>query len=144
MIYPQSTTYALEALGFMAALDPGATVKTRELAETLKIPEHFLGKVMSQLVKKRLISSSKGPTGGFALAVDPTKVTLYRILAALDSLSALEEDCVMGLSKCSDDKPCALHEAWRSFRDSAVSRAQKLTLSQLADVVTSKLNIYDE
>ena len=128
MIYPQSTTYALEALGYMAALEPGATVKTRELAETLNIPEHFLGKVMSQLVKKRLISSAKGPTGGFALAVDPSKVTLYRILAALDSLRALEEECVMGLSRCSDKAPCALHESWSKFRDSAVARAQKLTL----------------
>lgn len=140
MIYQQSTTYALEALAYMAALENGSTVKTRELAEILEIPEHFLGKVMSQLVKKKLISSSKGPTGGFSLAVDSEKITLYRILATLDGLTVLEEDCVMGLNECSESTPCALHQYWTNFRTEAVQRAQKLTLSELAETIVRKLH----
>ncbi|MBN4076575.1 Rrf2 family transcriptional regulator, partial [Gemmatimonas aurantiaca] len=121
-------------------LEPQTTVKTRQIAETLEIPEHFLGKVMSQLVKKKLVSSAKGPSGGFALAVDPNKITLYRILATLDGLSVLEEDCVMGLNECSESTPCALHNYWVNFRAEAVQRAQKLTLTELADTIVRKLD----
>ena len=65
MIYPQATSYAIEALAFIAGLEGGTSVKTRQLSEALDIPGQYLGKVMTQLVKKKYISSSKGPTGGF-------------------------------------------------------------------------------
>ena len=52
MIYPQATSYAIEALAFVAGLDAGATVKTRQLSEILEIPEQYLGKVMTELVQK--------------------------------------------------------------------------------------------
>lgn len=139
MIYSQSTLYAVEALGYMASLPEGQLVKVKELASVLEMPEHFLGKVLSQLVKKKFISSVKGPTGGFSLVVDPGNVTLYRILAALDSLQGLEDNCVMGLKKCSPEEPCALHDIWVNFREEAVGRAQKLTLSEFSKIVMAKL-----
>ncbi len=141
MIYPQATSYAIEALAFVAGLDVGATVKTRQLSEILEIPEQYLGKVMTQLVKKKYISSTKGPTGGFELAVDPDKITLYRVMASLDSLTPLEEDCVMGLGKCSSDTPCAFHERWTKFKDQVTSEAQKLTLTDLSKILLNKMRM---
>lgn len=139
MIYPQATSYAIEALAFIAGLEPGTPVKTRQLSDILDIPEQYLGKVMTQLVKKKYISSSKGPTGGFELTVDPERVTLYRIIASLDSLTPLEEDCVMGLGKCSSDTPCAFHDRWTKFKDQAIAEAQKLTLNDLSKILLNKM-----
>lgn len=139
MIYPQATSYAIEALAFIAGLDPGTPVKTRQLSDILDIPEQYLGKVMTQLVKKKYINSSKGPTGGFELTVDPERVTLYRVIASLDSLTPLEEDCVMGLGKCSSDTPCAFHERWTKFKDQAIAEAQKLTLTDLSKILLNKM-----
>jgi len=141
LIYPQATSYAIDALAFVAGLDAGTTIKTRELSEILDIPEQYLGKVMTQLVKKRYISSSKGPTGGFELAVDPEKVTLYRVIASLDSLTPLEEDCVMGLGKCSSETPCAFHERWTKFKDQVIGEAQKLTLTDLSKILLNKMRM---
>lgn len=139
MIYPQATSYAIEALAFIAGLDPETAVKTRQLSEILEIPEQYLGKVMTQLVKKKYISSAKGPTGGFELTVDPEKVTLYRVIASLDSLTPLEEDCVMGLGKCSSDTPCAFHERWTKFKDQVIGEAQKLTLADMSKILLNKM-----
>jgi len=139
LIYPQATSYAIEALAFIAGLDPGTPVKTRQLSDILDIPEQYLGKVMTQLVKKKYINSSKGPTGGFELTVDPERVTLYRVIASLDSLTPLEEDCVMGLGKCSSDTPCAFHERWTKFKDQAIAEAQKLTLTDLSKILLNKM-----
>lgn len=139
MIYPQATAYAIEALAFIAGLEPGTPVKTRQLSDILDIPEQYLGKVMTQLVKKKYISSTKGPTGGFELTVDPERVTLYRVIASLDSLTPLEEDCVMGLGKCSSDTPCAFHDRWTKFKDRAIAEALKLTLADLSKILLNKM-----
>ncbi len=139
MIYSQATTYSLEALAFLASAPKDATIKVRDLAKTLSIPEYFLGKLLSQLVKKRFVKSSKGPTGGFSLAVDPSKITLYRILAAIDSLTVLEEQCVMGLKKCTDETPCALHDSWVRFKKDAIKKSQELTLTELSKIIIAKL-----
>lgn len=139
MIYPQATAYAIEALAFMSGLDESKAVKARQLSKILNIPQQYLGKVMTQLVKKKYIKSTKGPTGGFVLAVDPTKVTLYRIMAALDSLTPLEENCVMGLRQCSAETPCAFHEKWVKFKEQAIAEAQNLTLDNLAEILLKKM-----
>lgn len=141
MIYPQATSYAIEALAFLAGLDSGTPVKTRQLSEILKIPEQYLGKVMTQLVKKKYISSSKGPTGGFELIINPEKITLYRVMASLDSLTPLEEDCVMGLGKCSSETPCAFHDRWTKFKEQVVSEAQLLTLRDLSKILLNKMRM---
>lgn len=141
MIYPQATSYAIEALAFIAGLEPGTPVKTRQLSDILDIPEQYLGKVMTQLVKKKYISSSKGPTGGFELTVDPDRITLYRVMASLDSLTPLEEDCVMGLGKCSSETPCAFHDRWTKFKDQVINEAQNLTLTDLSRILLNKMRM---
>lgn len=125
----------------MSGLEGGISVKTRQLSEILGIPEQYLGKVMTQLVKKKYITSSKGPTGGFELAVDPEKVTLYRVMASLDSLTPLEEECVMGMGKCSSETPCAFHERWTKFKDQVIIEAQKLTLKDLSKILLNKVRL---
>jgi Rrf2 family protein len=141
LIYPQATSYAIEALAFIAGLGEGTSVKTRQISDILEIPEQYLGKVMTQLVKKKYISSSKGPTGGFELTVDPEKVTLYRIMASLDSLTPLEEDCVMGLGKCSSETPCAFHDRWSKFKEQVIAESQKLTLIDMSKILLNKMRM---
>lgn len=144
MLYPQSTAYAIEALGFLATLPPGSTVKVRDISLKLEIPEQYLAKVLSQLVRKKFVTSTKGPTGGFMLAVDPDQVTLYRIMAATDSLTSLEDECCMGLRSCSNQTPCAFHEQWLRFKETVVSKAQQLTLTDLSKIVVAKFRLEDQ
>jgi Rrf2 family iron-sulfur cluster assembly transcriptional regulator len=145
MIYPRQTVYSLEALGYMATQTPGKSIKVRELAEKLKIPRHFLGKVLTELVKKQFVSSTKGPSGGFVLSVDPSDVTVYRILSDLDALSKLEQNCVMGLIDCDQEHPCALHRQWMDFKSNAIDRTQNLTLEDYARLlVNKKINRFEE
>jgi len=56
----------------------------KNIAEQEQIPAHFLAKILQQLARKGLLRSSKGPTGGFAMRVDPAEVRLLDIVEALD------------------------------------------------------------
>ncbi len=132
MIYPQSVSYAIESLSFLAGLKPNTFVKVRSIANELSIPEHYLGKIFTLLVRKKITVSAKGPTGGIALAHDPAKLTLYTILEALDALEQIEENCVLGLSSCSCNESCPFHNEWGKFKEKLSSISRKTTLASLA------------
>ena len=138
MIYPRQTVYSLEALGYMATQPLGKSIKVKELAGKLDIPRHFLGKILTELVKKHFLSSTKGPAGGFVLAVNPENITIYRVLAELGALSKLEDSCIMGLSECNCQAPCAFHNIWAEFKESAVLKTQKLTLEKFSKTFVRK------
>ena len=132
MVYPQSVTYALEALCQLARTAPGNYLKAREISSELGIPEHFLSKVLTQLVRRGLLVSQKGPTGGVALARAPRKISIQDVLQALDAGEALKDRCVLGMNNCSDRAACPFHDQWGKFRAGVVAVAKKTTLAQLA------------
>ncbi len=138
MIFPRQIVYSLEALSYLASLEIRRTVKVKDLAKKLNIPRHYLGKVLTELEKKRLVTSIKGPCGGFTLAVNPVNITLHRILAALNGLEKLEDSCVMGLDSCNSDRPCVLHDLWTQFKDDTILRSQKLTLEEFSSRLFKK------
>ena len=139
MIYHRQIVYSLEALGYLASRTDNKQVNVKELAEELHIPRHFLGKVLTELVKRELVTSTKGPSGGFRLAVSAESISLYRILAVLGGLTKLESTCIMGMGDCTAHDPCVLHELWLEFREKAVSKTQKLTLEEFSQTFTNKL-----
>lgn len=141
MIYPRHIVYSLEALAYMATQPANKYLKVHEIAAVLNIPRHFLGKVLTDLVKKRLVTSIKGPAGGFILAARPSSISIYRILAELGALTKLEDSCVMGFRDCTENTPCAFHNLWSEFKIGAISQTQKLTLEEFAATLFKKLPI---
>ncbi|MCP4567446.1 MAG: Rrf2 family transcriptional regulator [FCB group bacterium] len=133
MIYPQTVIYALEALCHLARLSPKAYHKVKDISSELDIPPHFLGKILTQLVRKKLIVSSKGPTGGVALAKAPGRITIQDVLKALDAQDILDDKCILGLEECSDHASCPFHKEWARFKKGIASVAGKTTLKQLAE-----------
>lgn len=55
-----------------------------EIAERIGSSKHHVAKVMQRLVKEGMISSNRGPSGGFILKVDPKEVTLLQIYEAIE------------------------------------------------------------
>lgn len=141
MLFTQMISYAIEVLALLAAVPAEKAVTSRQLALVLQIPPQYLSKVMTHLVKKKFVTSATGPTGGFSLAIEPSKVTLYRIMASLDAVQTLEDECVMGLGKCSSATPCALHDGWTAFKQGAIEKAQQLTLNEISGVLLTKLRV---
>ena len=138
MIYPQSTVYALESLRYLAGLPKGTVVKAKAVAVKLDIPEHFLAKILTDLARKKMVSSTKGPNGGVALSIDPKKVTLLKILEALDGLINLKDECVMGLKNCSGHDNCVFHESWAKFKKEILAKSKNMTLADLSSPITDK------
>jgi Rrf2 family iron-sulfur cluster assembly transcriptional regulator len=115
IIFSRQCEYALQAVSYLALQPQGKLVSIKELTRRLKIPYHFLGKILQKLVRKKILVSRNGHDGGFALAVSTEKITLYKIIEVIDG-TEFEHKCVMGFSECSGKSPCSVHDQWEKSR----------------------------
>ena len=115
----------------------------KQIAAEEDIPTHFLAKILQQLARKGLLRSSKGPTGGFSLRVPADEVRLLDIVEALDGLTEYEK-CASGLSECSDDMPCPLHDSWKGLRSRIMDYLGRNTIADLAKALEQKRRMIDK
>lgn len=120
ILFSRHCEYALQAVSYLALQPKGRMASIKEMTKLLKIPYHFLAKILQDLVYKGLLISQKGPGGGFALATVPEKITLFHIVEAIDGTDFANR-CVMGFSECSGKNPCAAHERWKELRENIYS-----------------------
>ena len=76
----RAASYALQALGYMAQQPDDRAIASHVIARERGIPERFLLKVLKPLVEKRLLTSIKGPNGGYRLAKPVEEISLLEIL----------------------------------------------------------------
>ena len=137
MIYSRSAEYAIRAFVHLAQIPEGKYAMVKNIAEQEQIPAHFLAKILQQLARKGLLRSSKGPTGGFAMRVDPSEVRLLDIVEALDGLAPFQQ-CASGLAECNDDMPCSMHDSWVALRSRIMDYLGRNTILDLAKALDQK------
>ena len=77
--------YALAAIIRIASESAsGDTVSVNSIAEKLGISKIYLEQVFAQLKKSGLLSSVKGPRGGYQLAKPLSAVTAWDVLSAIE------------------------------------------------------------
>lgn len=130
-IFSRQCEYALQAVLFLARKPQGEMTPIRELTRRLEIPYHFLGKILQDLTRKRLLVSLKGPTGGFGLAKPAEEITLFQIVEAVDGTEFFSE-CVLGFPECGGENPCPVHDRWGPLRDEIQSMLIGKNIGQLA------------
>ncbi|MCJ7757968.1 MAG: Rrf2 family transcriptional regulator [Gillisia sp.] len=104
-----SSKYAINAVLYLAVhTDETKKISAKEIADAINIPSPFLSKLLQILSRKKVISSTKGPGGGFYMTGKNLNINLIEIVKHIDGLDNFE-DCVLGLKKCSSEKPCPVH-----------------------------------
>jgi Rrf2 family iron-sulfur cluster assembly transcriptional regulator len=131
IIFSRQCEYALQAASYLALQPHGNMTPIKELSKKLKIPYHFLAKILQALTYKKLLVSQKGPSGGFALALTPEKITLFHIVEAIDGHD-LTKKCVMGFPQCSGKSPCAVHDHWAKLREGISSMLVTKSIAEMA------------
>ncbi len=122
--------YALRAVVYIVTEGKGASMRANEIAEALGVPANYLSKTLHQLARAGILSSERGPRGGFRLAGSPEQLSLADVLAPLDP-TWLECGCLLGLPSCSEVNSCALHERWKSVREPVCRFFQETTLAEV-------------
>jgi Rrf2 family transcriptional regulator, iron-sulfur cluster assembly transcription factor len=130
-----SCRYGIRAVIYLASqpLTDGNT-GIRKISNDLKLPTPFLAKILQQLAKQKILSSSKGPHGGFSLLKDPRKITLLDIVNTIDG-NDFFTDCIMHNGSCEgvkkDRKHCPLHEDYEKTRKNLTELFRNRTIYDL-------------
>lgn len=106
----QTAEYALRAVLHIAGSPSREPVPVGMIAEALDVPRNYLSKVLHTLAREEILSSVRGPHGGFSLAQDPETLTLAEVIAPFDPI---EDRCLLMRRRCSDHNPCVAHHEWK-------------------------------
>ena len=101
-----------------------------ELSEKQGITIKYLEKVISLLVKAKLIISIRGANGGYKLTKKPAECTIADILTATGDMPELSP-CVKNGKVCSRKKDCLSISCWDSLALLITNYLQSVTLEDL-------------
>ena len=122
--------YAIRAILYLAIhTDEKTKVGVKKIADELETPQPFLAKLLQQLTKAKLVSSTKGPNGGFYLSEKDKENAVWDIVKNIDGTSKFD-DCFLGLSKCSDENPCPVHFIVSPFKEKLLNNFRDKTIFQ--------------
>ncbi len=115
-MFSKSCQYAIQAVIYIACNGDGhKAIRLKEIAQAQDLPTHFLGKIMQDLVKKKILTSTKGPNGGFRLARNAEDIVLMDVYDIVDGIETFD-NCVIGFGTCSDVCPCPLHSKYEGIK----------------------------
>jgi Rrf2 family transcriptional regulator, iron-sulfur cluster assembly transcription factor len=138
-----TSKYAIRAMIYLA-INAGNANKTgiKKISSELVIPAPFLAKILQILARHKLLSSSKGPNGGFSLGRDAKKITLYEIVTVIDGGDIFEK-CLISLRTCNDENiPCPLHHKYQPLRNEIKHLFQQQDIGNLASDIRTQQKIY--
>ena len=132
-----SCRYGIRAVIYLAS-QPTSSGKTgiNKISSDLDLPQPFLAKILQQLVKKKILCSTKGPHGGFALLKDSKSITLLDIVNEIDG-DEIFTNCVIHNSSCrcvDENKiPCTLHDDYSETRKNLINLFSKKTIYEFVE-----------
>lgn len=133
-MFSKATEYALRATIYIAQKSsdknkPGMA----EIAKAIDSPQSFTAKILQLLTKNnKIVSSVRGPNGGFFLTDKAKKLPVRSILEAMGEDEVLEK-CVLGLKQCSEAKPCPMHTNYKLIKGQLIDLFETKSIQSLAD-----------
>jgi len=100
-----ASSIAVHSLALIAVSDE--MLNASQIAERLKLSKNHISKVLQLLAKFKIISATRGPSGGFTLLRCPDDVSVFEIMEIIDGRIGVAhcghedetcpfEDCVFG------------------------------------------------
>jgi Rrf2 family iron-sulfur cluster assembly transcriptional regulator len=138
--------YGIRAVIYLAA-NAGQEKKIgiKTISHELGIPTPFLGKILQSMAKHKILSSTKGPHGGFGLGKSAEKITLMDIILIIDGEDVLDM-CLIDLKTCkkidAEGSPCPIHGKYVSIRNQIVELFNQQTIAGLVKEMKENKEIH--
>jgi len=125
--------FAVTAMVDLAMRQTRGPVTLAAISERQHISLSYLEQLFGKLRRRTLVSSVRGPGGGYRLAKPMQSVTVADIVIAVDE--PLDATQCGGKENCADDKRCMTHELWATLNK---KMHEYLSSVSLADLVAQQ------
>lgn len=130
-----SSKYAIKAVLFLALnSSKNNKVTVKDIAKPINVPQAYIAKLLQDLVKVGIISSERGPKGGFYLDESNLAHSVMSIVNVIDGEEKLSS-CMLSLKKCNEEKPCPLHDILSPSRNEILNSLRKKTIKDIVNEV---------
>ncbi len=135
----RKTDYALVALALLGRRrsDGGGPVSARVVAEEFGLPQPLLMNILKELAQARIVTSTRGATGGYTLANDPAQISVLEVVTAIEGPVRLAQCCdglpIAGQGCAVEAAHCPAKGAVRRLHNRIVSLFEEMTLQDLLD-----------
>jgi len=129
----RAAAYAVFATAHLAENSNGTPIQGRDIAEACGIPSGHLLKILQQLVRAQILSSERGPAGGFVLRKPADEISLLEIVEAIEG--PISGDLL--LRNVAQSKQRALARLEKTCQDAAEYTKKLLSKTFVSDLVNS-------
>ena len=121
--------FAVTAMIDLALHSGDGPVTLAEISERQKISLSYLEQLFGKLRRQALVSSVRGPGGGYNLAKATDQVSVADIIVAVDE--PIDATQCGGKENCHDEHKCITHDLWVSLNERIFDYLRGVTLAQL-------------
>ncbi len=125
--------YAVMAMIDIAQQTPGRAVSLAEIAERQDISQEYLEQLFGKLRRAELVTSSRGPSGGYQLSRGSGDIQLSDVILAVDEdlrITRCSGDAVDG---CVKGEKCCAHDLWSSLGRQMMYFLESITLEDVVE-----------
>jgi Rrf2 family transcriptional regulator, iron-sulfur cluster assembly transcription factor len=122
--------YAVTALLDIALQADRRPIALIEIAHRQNLSLPYLEQLFCRLRKQGLVSSVRGPTGGYRLSQSASSITISMILQAVEE--RVDTTHCLGLQQCQQGERCLTHPLWSALNERIHQFLGTVTLSELS------------
>lgn len=122
--------FAVTAMMDLAMRTGNGPITLADISERQQISLSYLEQLFGRLRRHGLVSSVRGPGGGYRLAKALPQITVADIIQAVDE--PIDATGCHGLQNCKDDQKCLTHDLWENLNKVIFDYLHSVSLDDLA------------
>ena len=123
--------YAVTAMLDLALHQSEGPVSLAEIAIRQGISLSYLEQIFSRLRRSDLVSSTRGPGGGYRLSRSATGISVADVICAVDEMIDVRR--CGGMQNCQDEERCLTHDLWHDLSGQIQNFLTGIDLAQLVE-----------
>lgn len=133
-MFSKTAEYALRATFYIAQKGTKENkLSIDKIASAIGSPQPFTAKILQALAKNnKIISSVRGPGGGFFMTPRAKKLSVTSVLEAMNEKKTLTK-CVLGLPQCGSETPCPMHFKYLDIKAQLIEMFDNTTIEEVAN-----------
>jgi Rrf2 family iron-sulfur cluster assembly transcriptional regulator len=123
--------FAVTAMVDLAMSGGERPVTLADISQRQKISLSYLEQLFGKLRRKALVSSVRGPGGGYRLTKPSAEVSVGEIILAVDE--PIDATQCAGKENCRDDQKCITHDLWTDLNRHIFDYLSSVSLFDLVE-----------
>lgn len=128
----RAADYAVRVMIHLAKTARGTRVSLPVLATATGVPDSFLSKVLQSLARAHLVTSRRGPAGGFQISAPGRQASMREVIETIDGPINLNV-CLANNQACSRKPWCPAHPVWVKAQKAMLDVLNEARIMDVAD-----------